>query len=51
MKQEPLLRLFTHSLDVAQHRMDLRLAAQVAVEGDAEAVRFVADLHQDLERM
>ncbi len=39
--QETLLGLLSDSSDVVEGGVDLRLAAEVAVEGDAETVCFV----------
>ena len=49
MHQQALLGLLPHAGNGAQRRLDGRLAAQRAVEGDAEAVRLVADALQHLE--
>ena len=49
--QQALLRLLPHARNGAERRLDGGLAAQRAVEGDAEAVRFVADALQHLERL
>ena len=47
MEQQALLGLLADAFDVAQGAVDGRFGAEVAVEGDAEAVGFVADLLQD----
>ena len=51
MQQEPLLRLLADTLDLPQGGVDLGLAAEVAMEGDTETVRLVADLLQDFQRL
>ena len=49
MQQQALFRLLAHALDLVQGALDGRLGPQVAVEGDAEAVRFVADTLEHLQ--
>ena len=46
IQNDPLRSLGPDARDGAQFTDRLRLAAKVTVMGDAEAVRFVADLHQ-----
>ena len=49
VEQQALLGLLADALDIAQGAVDGRFGAEVAMEGDAEAVGFVADLLQDAE--
>ena len=49
VKEQALLGLFAHALDFAQGALDRGLGAEVAVERDAETVRFIADALQDLQ--
>ena len=41
---------FAHTFDVEQLAADLAFAPQRPVEGDAETVRLVADVHQHFQR-
>jgi hypothetical protein len=49
MQEQALLGLFSHALDFPQGALDGGLGPQIAVEGDAEAVSFVANALQDLQ--
>ena len=49
MYQEPLLSLLSHALYPGQCRFYLALAAQTAMEGYTEPVRFVTNLLQHLQ--
>ena len=51
MHQQPLLGLLPHPLYAAKSRLDGALAAQRAVEGDAEAVSLVPDALQQLQSL
>ena len=51
MHQKAAFGLFADSLYGSQGTFDLTLAAQGTVECDSEAVGFVTDLHQHLERV
>ena len=49
VEEQTLLGLLANALDLAQGALDGGLGAEIAVEGDAETVRFVADPRQDLQ--
>ena len=49
VEEQALLRLFTHALDFAEGALDGSLGTEVAVKGNAEAVRFVADVLEHLQ--
>ena len=51
MQDEPFLGLFADAFDFTEHGSHLGLAPQLAMEGDAEPVRLVADLLQQLQRL
>ena len=50
MHKKAFLGLLTDTFDLPQSTLDLGFAPEAAVEGDAEAVGFVTDLHQDFQR-
>ena len=50
-QQQALLRLRPHPADFPQGALDGRLGTQVPVEGDAEAVRLVPDVLENLQRL
>ena len=49
VQQQPLLGLLTHTFDLAEGALNGGLGAEIAVEGNAEAVRLVPDALLDLQ--
>ena len=50
MHKKAFLGLLTDTFDLPQSTLDLGFAPEATMEGDAEAVGFVTDLHQDFQR-